>query len=66
MKMCTKLSADWNIFRYRSGSTFVIVTDSRNLKHFCHWSFRSPKGLKSLQKKFQANRMKKIMEIGIP
>ena len=29
MKMCTKFSADWNRIRYRSGSTFVFVTNSR-------------------------------------
>ena len=66
MNMCTKFSADWNIFRYRSGSNFVFVTDSQTRKHFCHWSFRSPDGPKSLQKKFQANQRKENYGIGIP
>ena len=29
MIMCTKFVADWNIFSYRSGSTFVFVTDTQ-------------------------------------
>ena len=64
MNMCTKFSADWSIFRYRSGSKFVFVTDSQTEKKFCHWSFRSPEGLKSLQKIFQVNLRRKVSEFG--
>ena len=64
MHMCTKFSADWNIVRYRSGSNFVFVTDSQTQKIFCHWSFRSPEGLKSLQKNVQVNLRRKVSEFG--
>ena len=52
MNMYTKFSADWNTFRYRSGSVFVTDSQTHRLKdsqthiHFRHWSFRSPVGLK--------------------
>ena len=42
----------------------LFLLRTHTLKHFCHWSFRSPEGLKSLQKIFQANRRKKVMEFG--
>ena len=62
MNEYTKFSASLNIFRYKNESTFVSVTESQTHKQFAHWSFRSPEGLKRLQKNFQANRRKKFME----
>ena len=47
MNMCTKFSADWDMLRNRSGSTFVFVTDSWTHKHFRHWSENTTKKFSS-------------------
>ena len=65
MNKCTEFSADLNTFRYINEYTFVFVTVSQTYgfsKKISHWSFRSPEGMKRLQKKFQANRREKVME----
>ena len=73
MNKCTKLSADWNIFRYRNGYTFFVtdsqihtygLIDSWTHKHFSHWSFHNPETLNNLQKKiFKPIGGKKVMEL---
>ena len=66
MNMCTKFSADCNIFRYRNDSIFVFVSDSLTHKHFLHWSFSSPEGVKSLHKFFSVQSEEKSYGIWIP
>ena len=63
VSMSMYFSADWNLLRYRRGSTFVFVTNSQTCKHFCHWLFRSPEDLKSLQTNFRLNGEKKLWNL---
>ena len=54
--ICTKLGADWKIFRYRNDETTSVtdIKQSQNDRHISYWSFRTPGGLKSPEKKASA------------
>ena len=60
MNMCTKFSADWNIFRYRSGSTLLLSQTQEISNIFVIGHFVVQKVWKAYKKIFRPIGWKKL------